>query len=519
MRYHVLGIGSIGTLVAHNLRLAQPSADVTLVLRQVQKFVNPVLKGGEDNVKGPTLQVAQNGGDTTTTTGYEIDACSTGRLAGLAAAADKGLLSAVNAGGHIDSLIVCTKAPATSSAIAGLRSRIGPSTVIALLQNGMGVYDELCDKFWPEPAKRPHFILGTTTHGVTAGAQRGSVLHMSKPGQGAVKWGVAPDPRGKVDFEDWLWGADVGSLPALTPPPSPSLPLPPPPPGTGMENLHATLTALLSMSPLSPSLLPMPHLYNELLIKLAVNATINPLTAVLGGGYLPNGSLHRSGPATRLVRQSVQETSEILTAYVHNLAAPRTAAPDTVRLFSYSNLLHRVNSVIAATRDNKSSMAIDVQHGRMTEIDYINQFLVNLGARLKVPTPVHKMLTQMVKFKAEVAGLNKELYPVSPVRSGEEDALAVRRLGLEERRIALEERSMSLRESRRDEALAAKRAKIKLRKRVRDEEAAAATLGLTGSDSAGARSDSGGSDPSSPASPASSQGQVSSSQGEVSEAR
>lgn len=461
---------------------------MTLVVRNAEKFVKPRRATDGDITTAPTLQVAQNGGDTTTTTGYELDVSNPGRLPALAAAAAVGNAATVNAGGPIDSLIVCTKAPSTSAAIAGLRSRISPSTVVALLQNGMGVYDELCAKFWPEPSTRPQIILGTTTHGVTPAtpSQYGSVLHMSRPGQGAIKWGVVPDPRGEVDFENWLWGTHVGDLPALTPPPSPQLPLPQPPAGTGMSNLHATLTALLSMSSLSPSLLPMPHLYNELLLKLAVNATINPLTAILGGGYLRNGALHRSSPGNRLVQQSVKETSQILTAYLHNLAAPRTAAPDTVRLFSYTSILERVNSVISATRDNTSSMAGDVKKGQMTEIDYINKFLVSLGSRLHVATPVHQMLTQMVKFKAEVNGFNKNLYPsvTGAVRRGEESALEERRLSLEDRRLALAERAMTLRETKREEEIAEKRTRRKLKRRIREEAEAAATLGLdTGSDS------------------------------------
>ncbi|KLT46478.1 2-dehydropantoate 2-reductase [Cutaneotrichosporon oleaginosum] len=473
MRLHVLGIGSVGTLLAHHLRLANPNTPISLVFRNAAAFSKKRFR--KDGVNRPTLKVTRTEGDTLMTDGFDVDVAMSGKLPALVEAAEQDGMDFVNAGGPIDSLIVCTKTQATAEAIEGLHSRLSSSSVITLLQNGMGVYDELCAKFWPDPVTRPNFVLGTTTHGIAPAGETGSVLHMSPPGQGAIKWGVVPDPRKQIDFETWLWGRPVGDLPTLTPPESPSLPLRTPPDGPGTENLHATLEALLSITPLSPTLLPMPTLYNELLIKLALNAAINPLTAVLGGGYLQNGSLSRSAPGHRLVQQVTKESSQVLTAYMHNLFAPHPAPADTVRLFSYESLLHRVQSVITATKGNTSSMANDVKNGRMTEIDYINGHLASLGHRLGVQTPVNRMLVQMVKFKAEVGGLGGTVYPRvrQTVREAEEEALEARRLSLEERKVSLQERAMLLKEERTAEA---KRAKREWKRTVRRNAAVARNL-------------------------------------------
>lgn len=363
------------------------------------------------------------------------------------AAVAAGQVAGVDNDGPIDSLIVCTKAPYTAGAIDSLKHRISSSSVIALLQNGMGVYDELCDKFWPDANDRPQFLLGTTTHGVTPSTP-GQVVHVSRPGQGAVKWGIVPDPRG-FDVETWLWGREVGGLPTLTPPDSPTSPLPLPPQGKGLDNLYETLEALLSMTALSPSLLPMPHLYHQLLLKLAVNAVVNPLTAVLGGGYLPNGAIHRTGPGHRLINQVTEETSQVLTTYLHALAGGDTPAqPDVVRQFSTEGLLQIIHEVIGSTKANTSSMAMDVKYGRETEVKYINGFLVSLGERLHVPTPASRMLIEMVKFKAEVGGLNGVVYPGvrEHIHQAEKQSVEERQLGLEQRRIGLAERDMLLKE-------------------------------------------------------------------------
>ncbi|BEI85175.1 hypothetical protein CcaverHIS002_0505760 [Cutaneotrichosporon cavernicola] len=469
-----LGIGSVGTLIAHHLRLANPNGPISLVFRNAAAFSKKRFR--KDGVDRPTLKVARIEGDTVVTEGFDVDVAMSGKVPALVEAAEQDGLDFVNAaGGPIDSLIVCTKTHSTASAIEGLHSRLNPSSVITLLQNGMGVYDELCAKFWPDPITRPNFVLGTTTHGITTAGETGSVSHMSPPGQGAIKWGVVPDPRKQTDFEAWLWGRPVRDMSSLTPPESPTLPLRASPDGTDTENLRTTLEALLSVTPLSPTLLPMPALYNELLIKLAVNAAINPLTAVLGGGYLNNGSLHRSAPGHRLVQQVTKETSQVLMAYMHSLNSPHPAPADTVRLFSYESLLHRVQAVVAATRENISSMANDVKNGRMTEIDYINGYLASLGHRLGVATPVNRMLVQQVKFKAEVGGLGGTVYPGvrQAVRAREEEALEVRRLSLEERRVSLQERAMLLKEERSAET---KRSKREWKRTVRRNAAIARNL-------------------------------------------
>ncbi|HCS14004.1 MAG TPA: oxidoreductase, partial [Zetaproteobacteria bacterium] len=44
----------------------------------------------------------------------------------------------------------------------------------------------------------------------------------------------------------------------------------------------------------------------------------------------------------------------------------------------------------------KTSMWQDVEHGRPTEIDFLNGFVVRQGESLGVPTPVNSMLSALV---------------------------------------------------------------------------------------------------------------------------
>lgn len=386
-----LGIGSIGTLVSHHLRYATHSP-ISLIQRRARNITPKSIEAPTD--RPPLSLSVKRNGIISRSTGFDIERVHDAS----APEYSPNLLIPDAQNGRIDSLIVCLKTQDTLPALSILSPRIHSSSVITLLQNGMGVYDQLCTSLFPDPATRPHFILGTTTHGVSRTGQHGVISHNSRPGEGEVKYGLVSDPRGEIDVNEWLWpGLNASGAPIISPPRSPVIPLPQPP-IPSFSNVHTTLNTLLSMPELSPSLLPIPHLHHQLLLKLAVNSAINALTAILGLGALPNGSLLSGTPARRMLRLVLAETSTVLTAYLHSLSAPESPAADVIRLFSAEALEQATLQVIAATYRNTSSMAADILRGKSTEIDEINGYLVGLGQRLGVPTPTHRMLVEMVKF-------------------------------------------------------------------------------------------------------------------------
>lgn len=398
-----LGIGSIGTLISHHLRQTNPNAPISLIVRNAGKFPStrkyPRGKFLDEAIKLSVTRVGQ----TTTSTNFDQEIYDTKRSIPPPIEDPDGPY------GPIKSLVVCLKTTSTVQALSLLKHRIGSDSVIALLQNGMGVYDELCSQIWPEPATRPFFILGTTTHGVTATGKRGEVIHMSNIGEGDIKWGLVPDPRQTVDLESWAYGGKLQEASILSPPETPSLPLPPPLASpTDLGPLHETLSALLSLPSLNSTLLPLPHLHHTLLLKVALNGTINPLTAIIGAGSLPNGSLIGSSPSHRLIRMLSDESSSIIIAYLESLYAPNPPPPDTLRLYTREALIQRTLALCRATSGNTSSMAADTRNARMTEIDHINGYLIQLADRLNVPAPHHRMLREMVKFTTEVTGLRKD---------------------------------------------------------------------------------------------------------------
>lgn len=114
--------------------------------------------------------------------------------------------------------------------------------------------------------------------------------------------------------------------------------------------------------------------------KLAINAGINPLTAVL---QVPNGFLAENEAARRLMQQAAEEVARVAAA--QGIALP------------FADAAERALAVAQATAANHSSMRQDLANGRATEIAAICGAVVEYGRRHAVPTPVNSVLQTAVQ--------------------------------------------------------------------------------------------------------------------------
>lgn len=116
----------------------------------------------------------------------------------------------------------------------------------------------------------------------------------------------------------------------------------------------------------------------ELWTKLAVNAGINPVTALT---RLTNGEAVES--AEEVVRAAAREAGEVARADGVDVE-PERLADEAVE-------------VARATADNRSSTLRDVERGRRTEVDAINGYVVRRGEEMDAHTPVNRTLHGLVK--------------------------------------------------------------------------------------------------------------------------
>lgn len=231
---------------------------------------------------------------------------------------------------------IFVKAYRTEKALCETASRIAETTWLLSLQNGLG-FEERFEKYAPGRVLR-----GTTAQGAT----------LVEPGR--VRW------AGRGPTRIGLWGARA----------------PEEYPQRVQEIVEALDEAGLQAA-------YEPHIERALWVKLLINAAINPLTALF---EVPNGALVDDPVLREILRDLVREAYPVIRRHAEGLS-PEEA-------------LERVEEVCRATARNLSSMLQDVRRGRPTEIEFITGTLVREGERLGIPTPLHRLLLELVRRRS-----------------------------------------------------------------------------------------------------------------------
>ena len=226
----------------------------------------------------------------------------------------------------IEYLLVCTKAWAVESAIEAIAPRLSATSVVVLLCNGMGLAEAVAPLIG-----EAQLVVGSTT----SGCRRSKQGELIVSGEGRTQLGsldeglsptwLSPWRRGVPDFE---WETDIRSV---------------------------------------------------LLAKVALNAVINPLTALHG---VTNGELLQ--PHLQAITEKVIEEvqSVLVSADATEIAS---ALPAQVR------------AVCDSTAANHSSMRVDLEGGTQTEIDAIVGWLLSSLTPHPPATPVLSELYEAVK--------------------------------------------------------------------------------------------------------------------------
>lgn len=220
----------------------------------------------------------------------------------------------------LDWILVVTKAHHTASL------RFPPDTPVLTLQNGLGNVETLCSMLGSA-----RVMAGATSEAATL-LEEGKVRHAAS---------------GKSSFGAWTSCNCDPALEALR--------------GAGFD---VDLTE-------SPGQL--------IWEKLAINAGINPLTAILN---VPNGRLLELNEARQLMRDLVVEAAKV-------------ASTEGYR-FDQS-LVETAEEVCAQTANNISSMLQDIRNNKQTEIDAISGEIIRRATIASLPTPRTRVITQIVR--------------------------------------------------------------------------------------------------------------------------
>jgi 2-dehydropantoate 2-reductase len=233
-------------------------------------------------------------------------------------------------------VLVLVKAFDTQAAAGSMAGRIDPLVPVLTLQNGIGNAEILAARLKPDQV-----LAGTTTFGALM--EEPGAVRLTGRGECEIGALDAPAQQHLPRIQELFRKAEI--------------------PCRFSSNIAATLWK-----------------------KLAVNAVINPLTALL---RLPNGDL--------LEHAALQPLFTAITEEVW-----RVAARCQVPLPTPPELASEVRRVCQLTAANQSSMFRDVEARGRTEIDAINGAVVRLGRERGVLAPVNLALTAMVQAASSV---------------------------------------------------------------------------------------------------------------------
>jgi len=229
---------------------------------------------------------------------------------------------------QFDLLILPVKAYHVLPVLEQLQPFIQPNHVIVLLHNGMGTIEQV-------KAKLPNPLIAATT----------SYAAFKPDANTLIETGLGQTHLG------WLGNVDP--------------------------------TLKQSIEPILSKLLP-PSIWHQdinlaLWKKLAINAVINPLTAIHNS---KNGEL-----------------ADI--KYNANISNICGEIAKVMRALDYSVdsvvLVENVKQVITATANNYSSMHQDLKFKRQTEIEFINGYVISKAAELNINVPHNQQLVEQIR--------------------------------------------------------------------------------------------------------------------------
>lgn len=282
----------------------------------------------------------------------------------------------------IHHLIVSTKAYATARAIKTYAHRLTKNSTILFLQTGMGVIEEVTDQCFPDADNRPQYMIGVNTHDLR---RRGQFFDVTHAGEGTIAIGNMPYP--------FTFGSH--SNPPLS--------------KASISSLHLLRTVTRVPVFVAVGFRPT-DLLQQQLDKLAVNAIINPVTAILD---VKNGGMDSNFYLTRVMRLLLAEISMVL----RNLPELKDI-PNVNMRYSTARIEQTVFWMARLLAENDSSMLQDLRRRNQTEIDYINGYIIKRGEQLGLRCVMNYMIMNLVKGKSLVQTREMEAHlPYAPSAS------------------------------------------------------------------------------------------------------
>lgn len=281
----------------------------------------------------------------------------------------------------IEKLIIASKFRDTVPLLLSLRKRLGPTSTICFLNSAMEITDEVNAKVFTNPATRPSYMVGFSTHRLVGCSRKFTAI---TNGSGATYLSLVPkeiqlrsepnDTTPRISRMDYGWTTSSRSL----------------------------IKALIRAPALSSTGLP----YLEFMLlqweRLAIDAVIGPLSVVFD---CQNRCLLNNLAVTNILRGLLSEISTVI------CSLPELQRKQTLwTKFSPQRLEYLIFQIIAKTGKDISPMLARTRKYQRTDIEYLNGYVIRRGKELGIMCPVNTTIVQMVKAKEMMARYAHEMH-------------------------------------------------------------------------------------------------------------
>lgn len=292
---------------------------------------------------------------------------------------------------HIDELVVTGRGFEAVKAIASVKDRIDDKTSVCLLNDGIGVLEQVRKMIFDGAQPEPNFFLGHMSHALVFNRNRDSVKQL-KAGRTI------------------LTSADA----ALNTP----------------KDLHASLDcnvptfmqSLRHAELLQSSYSTYDQWLRFKLPSLMFTAAVEPVCVLLD---LPYRGLTTNRSAQKMMNQLLGEM-----ALVTESLPEVQNSPDLIRFLRGEGLKKFCYRRITGKANAPSELLMRINKGLQTDINYQNGFFLNRAVDLGIHTPTNKLMVHMIKARRQEAMDKRKSYIPIEETSAEQIRERIRRRGI-----------------------------------------------------------------------------------------
>ncbi|KAF5619510.1 2-dehydropantoate 2-reductase [Fusarium sp. NRRL 52700] len=260
---------------------------------------------------------------------------------------------------HIDELIVTGRGFEAVKAIASVKDRIDDKTSICLLNEGMGVLEQVREQLFNGTQPEPNFYLGHMSHALAFNRNRGSVKQLKS---------------GRTVFTkaDPVLNAEKGLYVAV-------------------EQQPSMMRSLRRVKELNTTFSTYEHWLRFKLPSVMFTAAVEPVCVLLDISYQ---GLLKNRNAQRMMNQLLAEMALV----TENMPEVQDS-PDLIRFLRGEGLKKFCYRRITGKSEAPSDLLRRINKGLQTDINYQNGYFLRRARILGIDTPTNELMIQMIKAR------------------------------------------------------------------------------------------------------------------------